>query len=148
MTYRQDSDIVHDYGRYITRNLSYTIRDYQSVDFYLSSKDNRSTYDIEKEYRSRKNQILWFVSNCRSRTKRHQIAEEINKHFPIDQYGQCSYFNRTRKRIPSKSFEPTLSQYKFYLAFENTNFQDYITEKAFYNALAHGRILVVLGATN
>ncbi len=104
--------------------------------------------NLGQEYRSRKHQILWFVSNCRSRTKRHQIAEEINKHFPIDQYGQCSYFNRTRKRIPSKSFEPTLSQYKFYLAFENTNFQDYITEKAFYNALAHGRILVVLGATN
>ncbi|CAF4751655.1 unnamed protein product, partial [Rotaria socialis] len=31
------------------------------------------------------------------------------------------------------------------LAFENSNCQDYITEKAFYNALAHGSIPIVLG---
>jgi hypothetical protein len=58
MTYRQDSDIVHDYGQYIARNLSYKIRDYQAVDFYLSSKDNQSTFNIEKEFTHRKNPIL------------------------------------------------------------------------------------------
>jgi hypothetical protein len=146
MTYRQDSDIVHDYGRYIARNLSHTIRDYQAVDFYLSSKDNRSTFDIEKEFQFRKNKIIWFVSNCKARTKRHQIAEELYKYFPIDQHGQCSHLNKGRNRISSEAFEQTLFKYKFYLAFENANCQDYITEKAFYNALAHGSIPIVLGS--
>jgi len=146
MTYRQDSDIVHDYGRYIARNLSYTIRDYQAVDFYLSSKDNQSTFNIEKEFQSRQNKILWFVSNCRAQTRRHKIAEELNKYFPIDRYGECSYLNNKTNRMSSEDFEKTLFKYKFYLAFENANCQDYITEKAFYNALAHGSIPIVLGS--
>jgi hypothetical protein len=145
MTYRQDSDIVHDYGRYIARNLSHTIHDYQAIDFYLSSKNNQSTFDVKKEFRFRKNKIIWFVSNCRTRTKRHKIAEELSKYFPIDQYGECSYLNKTGSRISRNAFEQTLFEYKFYLAFENANCQDYITEKAFYNALAHGSIPIVFG---
>ncbi|CAF1253083.1 unnamed protein product [Adineta steineri] len=147
MTYRKDSDIIHDYGRYIPRNLSYTIRDYQAVDFYLSSKDNQSTFHIEKEFENRQNEILWFVSNCKSRTKRDKIADELNKYFSIKQYGQCSQSQKDRHRMSSKEFEQTLFRYKFYLAFENAHCQDYITEKTFYNALAHGSIPIVLGST-
>jgi glycoprotein 3-alpha-L-fucosyltransferase len=146
MTYRQDSDIVHDYGRFIARNLSHTIRDYQAVDFYLSSKDNRSTFNTKIEFKNRKNEILWFVSNCHTRSKRHQIAEALNKSFPIDQYGQCSHINKKANRLSAEDFERTLFEYKFYLAFENANCQDYITEKAFYNALAHGSIPIVFGS--
>jgi hypothetical protein len=139
MTYRQDSDIVHSYGRYIFRNLSNTIRDYQSIDYYLSSIDNKSTYDVKKEFSSRQNRILWFVSNCNARTKRNQIGKELKNYFQIDQYGQCSSSNKT------DNFEQLLFNYKYYLAFENAHCQDYITEKAFYNALAHGSIPIVLG---
>ncbi|CAF2074706.1 unnamed protein product [Rotaria magnacalcarata] len=146
MTYRQDSDIIHDYGRYIARNLSYTIRDYQAVDFYLSNETNQSTFDVGKEFSARENKILWIVSNCKTRTNRHQIATELNKYFPIDQYGGCSLLNKKAKILSTNEFEQTLFKYKFYLAFENSNCQDYITEKAFYNALAHGSIPIVLGA--
>lgn len=147
MTYRQDSDIVHDYGRYIARNLSHTISDHQFIDYYLSNETNQSTFNIEKEFQSRKNKISWIVSNCHARTNRHKIAIELNKHFSIDQYGQCSLFSNKTKLISSEDFEQTLFQYKFYLAFENSNCQDYITEKSFYNALAHGSIPIVLGTT-
>jgi hypothetical protein len=140
MTYRQDSDIVHSYGRYISRNLSYTIHNYQSIDFYLSSNDNKSTFDIKKEFHSRKNRILWFVSNCNAQTKRNEIAKELKTYFPIDQYGRCS---QNSKKIENS--EQLFFEYKFYLAFENAHCQDYITEKAFYNSLAHGSIPIVLG---
>ena len=146
MTYRQDSDIVHDYGRYIARNLSHTIRDHQAIDFYLSSKDNRSTFDSNVEFHNRKNKIVWFVSNCHTRAKRHDIAEQISKSFPVDQYGQCSHLKKNENRLSSDDFERTLFEYKFYLAFENANCRDYISEKAFYNALAHGSIPVVFGS--
>jgi glycoprotein 3-alpha-L-fucosyltransferase len=139
MTYRQDSDIVHSYGRYISRNLSHTIHDHQSIDYYLSSNNNQSTFDIKKEFHSRQNRILWIVSNCQARTKRNNIAKELNTSFPIDQYGKCSKSNTTN------NVEQLLFNYKFYLAFENAHCRDYITEKAFYNSLAHGSIPIVLG---
>ncbi|UJR25699.1 hypothetical protein I4U23_007050 [Adineta vaga] len=142
MTYRQDSDIVHAYGRYIARNLSYTIHDNQVIDFYLSSKNNRSTFDIEEEFRRRENKTLWFVSNCRARTQRYKIADKLSQYFPNDRYGQCL---QTKHYMSTIEFEQTLFRYKFYLAFENAHCQDYITEKAFYNALAHGSIPIVLG---
>src|SRR3984957_3479943 len=146
MTYRQDSDIVHDYGRFILRNRSQTIRDHQSIDFYLSSIDNRSTFDIKKEFTNRENRILWFVSNCNAQTKRYQIAKQLSQYFPIDQYGRCSN-SKNKTYLSSADFERTLFRYKFYLAFENSHCQDYITEKTFYNSLAHGSIPIVLGTS-
>ena len=147
MTYRQDSDIVHAYGRYIARNLSHTVRDSQAVDFYLSPSDNRSTFDIEKEFRVRQNKTLWFVSNCHARTPRYRAAEQLRDYFPSDWFGRCVRSNETKGRMSSAEFERTLFGYKFYLAFENAPCQDYVTEKAFYNALTHGSIPVVLGPT-
>ena len=147
MTYRQDSDIVHDYGRYITRNRSATIRDHQTVDFQLSPINNQSTFDVEKEFQTRENRILWFVSNCETRTKRHRVADQLNASFPIDQYGQCSSSRKKPSRVSNAEFERLLFKYKFYLAFENARCEDYITEKVFYNALAHGSIPIVLGAS-
>lgn len=140
MTYRQDSDIVHSYGRYIHRNLSYTIRDHQSVDYYLSPTTNQSTYNITSEFHRRENRILWIVSNCHARSKRNEIARQLNTSFPIDQFGQCS----SPKKI--QNIERLLLNYKFYLAFENAQCQDYITEKVFYNSLTSGSIPIVLGA--
>ena len=140
MTYRQDSDIVHSYGRYIHRNLSYTIRDHQSTDYYLSPTTNQSTYELTGEFHRRQNRILWIVSNCNARSKRNELARQLNTSFPIDQFGQCS----SAKKIDN--FEQLLLNYKFYLAFENAQCDDYITEKVFYNSLAHGSIPIVLGA--
>lgn len=141
MTYRQDSDIVHSYGRYILRNLSSTIRDHQSTDYYLSSTTNQSTYNITSEYHRRENRILWIVSNCNARSQRNQLARQLNTSFPIDQFGRCSSNKIT------DHFEDLLLKYKFYLAFENAQCEDYITEKLFYNSLAHGSIPIVLGAS-
>ena len=147
MTYRQDSDIVHNYGRYLRRDRSSTIRDHQSVDFYLSPKDNRSTFDVKKEFRRRENRIAWFVSNCHTRTQRDRLAKQLSDYFPVDQYGLCSSSSSNRSRISTKDFERILFRYKFYLAFENAHCQDYITEKVFYNSLAHGSIPIVLGSS-
>lgn len=141
MTYRADSDIVHNYGRYIARNQSDAVRDHQFIDVYLSSKDNRSTFDSKTEFSRRQNRILWFVSNCQARSKRNELASRINQLYPIDQYGRCSQSNQTQP------FERMLMQYKFYLAFENAHCEDYITEKTFYNSLAHGCIPIVVGPT-
>ncbi len=90
---------IHFHTHTLARNLPYKIRNYQAVDFYLSSKDNQSTFNIKKGFTHRKNPILWFVSNCNTRTKRDKIVNELSKYFPINQYGQCSYSHTKENRI-------------------------------------------------
>lgn len=141
MTYRQDSDIVHSYGRVIPRNASSIVPEKQTVDFYLSPATNLSTFNSHEEYIRRQNRILWLVSNCHSKTRRDEIAKLINHSYPIDQYGLCS------GRKTNKTLEELATTYKFYLSFENSHCQDYITEKSFYNALNFGAIPLVFGPT-
>lgn len=139
MTYRQDSDIIHSYGRYIDRNDSSNLRDRQTFDRYLSPRDNRSTFNVTNEFVQRENRIVWFVSNCDARNDRNRLANEIGRLFPLDRFGRCVSSNK------SEEFETILVRYKFYLAFENSNCEDYLTEKTFYNALSHGAIPIIFG---
>lgn len=46
----------------------------------------------------------------------------------------------------TKCYEMLEKDYKFYLAFENSNCVDYITEKLFENALQNGVLPIVMGA--
>ena len=68
---------------------------------------------------------------------------ELQKYIDVDIFGECGTFNCSRQ------YEENWTalwerEYKFYLAFENSVCQDYITEK-FYGTLKLELILVVLG---
>jgi Glycosyltransferase family 10 (fucosyltransferase) C-term len=76
------------------------------------------------------------VSNCNDRNGRLNYARELSKHISVDIYGECG--TKTCPRATEKScFEMLKKEYKFYLAFENSNCRDYITEKFFINALRY-----------
>lgn len=64
--------------------------------------------------------------------------------FQVDIYGSCGSFKCSRN-IPNKCFEILNRDYKFYLAFENSNCKDYITEKFFVNALNRNILPIVMG---
>ena len=51
-------------------------------------------------------------------------------------YGQCGTHSCLRANA-KQCFELLSKNYKFYLAFENANCRDYITEKFFLNALQY-----------
>nr|GME11013.1 glycoprotein 3-alpha-L-fucosyltransferase A-like [Ipomoea batatas] len=84
-----------------------------------------------------------FISNCGARNFRLQALEALEKEsISIDSYGSCH-----RNKDGRVDKVDTLRQYKFSLAFENSNEEDYVTEK-FFQSLVAGSIPVVVGAPN
>ncbi|XP_060168241.1 glycoprotein 3-alpha-L-fucosyltransferase A-like [Lycium barbarum] len=84
-----------------------------------------------------------FVSNCGARNFRLQALEALERaNIRIDSYGSCHH-NKDGKVDKVEA----LKRYKFSLAFENSNEEDYVTEK-FFQSLVAGSIPVVVGAPN
>ncbi|KAJ3677014.1 hypothetical protein LUZ60_002738 [Juncus effusus] len=84
-----------------------------------------------------------FISNCGARNFRLEALETLERlGVEIDSYGSCH--NNKNGRVDKVQ---TLKRYKFSLAFENSNEEDYVTEK-FFQSLVAGNIPVVIGAPN
>ncbi|TKY59086.1 Glycoprotein 3-alpha-L-fucosyltransferase A [Spatholobus suberectus] len=84
-----------------------------------------------------------FISNCGARNFRLQALEALEKsNTKIDSYGGCH-----RNRDGRVDKVEALKHYKFSLAFENSNEEDYVTEK-FFQSLVAGTVPVVVGAPN
>ncbi|EER07675.1 conserved hypothetical protein [Perkinsus marinus ATCC 50983] len=90
----------------------------------------------------------WFVSNCQTSSGRETIAKEIDG---LDMFGACSgrkgcsYVQKKKK--PEKyaqCMRDIAAKYRFYLSFENSRCDKYITEK-FWRPLWKGNVPVVLG---
>jgi hypothetical protein len=84
------------------------------------------------------------VSNCMANNNRKEYIEELLKHIKVDSFGGCVH---TKDMPPDNDKLKLISQYKFYLAFENSNCKDYVTEK-YFQALHVGTVPIVFGAPN
>ncbi|KAG0195632.1 Alpha-(1,3)-fucosyltransferase 11 [Mortierella sp. GBA30] len=76
--------------------------------------------------------IAWIVSNCHASSGREYYVRQLQKYVDIDIYGHCSYRNREWPTHADSSLLTDLeisSSYRFYLAFENSNCDFYVTEK-------------------
>ncbi len=125
-TYRRDSTIVTPYAYF--------------VPFPNASK--YQTFPPKQNFAAGKNKsVVWFVSNCRPANNRMGYAQELAKHIDVDIYGGCGNLS-----CKNQCWGLEDKVYKFYLAFENTNCKDYITEKFFVNALQHKIVPIVMGA--
>ncbi|XP_030375313.1 glycoprotein 3-alpha-L-fucosyltransferase A [Scaptodrosophila lebanonensis] len=127
-TYRRDSTIVAPYEKW------------QYYDPKVQQQDQDHNFAVNKTKK-----VAWFVSNCAARNARLQYAHELQKHIEVDIYGACGNFQCARSNS-DKCFEILDQDYKFYLAFENSNCRDYITEKFFVNALQRNVLPIVMGA--
>ena len=115
--FRHDSTIVTPYERWTYYNENVKVR------------------KQEKNYAEGKTrQVAWFVSNCGARNGRLQYAKELQKYISVDIYGACGTKKCPRSQ-QKNCFDKLSKDYKFYLAFENSNCKDYITEKFFVNGL-------------
>ncbi|KAG7309197.1 hypothetical protein JYU34_005123 [Plutella xylostella] len=126
-TYRRDSDIVAPYERWVYHNPKIT----EKV--------------LDRNYAANKTKkVAWFVSNCHASNRRLQYARKLSKHIQVDIYGACGA-HHCPKSDPN-CLEMLDREYKFYLAFENSNCRDYVTEKFFVNGLKHSVLPIVMGA--
>ncbi|KAI9318607.1 hypothetical protein BX666DRAFT_1929715 [Dichotomocladium elegans] len=86
---------------------------------------------LESNFMARKTAdapILWIASNCDAWNGRHHYVKELMKYIKVDSYGGCL----NNKVYPENTERLALmGMYKFYLAIENSNCEDYVTEKLF-----------------
>lgn len=126
MTYRKDSDIPRTYGHILR---------IPTPNFVMPKKSF-----VKKKPKM----VAWLVSNCRSKNKREEVARVLSKYVSVDIYGRCG--NLTCPKT-ADCFGMIERNYKFYLAFENSHCNDYVTEKL-YSLLKYNIIPVVYGAVN
>uniref|UniRef100_A0A8C4SP92 Fucosyltransferase n=1 Tax=Erpetoichthys calabaricus TaxID=27687 RepID=A0A8C4SP92_ERPCA len=82
----------------------------------------------------------WVVSNYKKHHKRTSIVKSLQNYMTIDIYGKGN-----GKPLSPETLQGTISKYPFYLAFENSVHQDYITEKLWRNSFMSGSVPVVFG---
>ncbi|XP_006896492.1 PREDICTED: galactoside 3(4)-L-fucosyltransferase [Elephantulus edwardii] len=119
MSYRADSDIFTPYGW-----LEPWPGQWADVLAHLSAKTKL---------------VVWVISNWQASSARVRYYKQLQLHLDVDVFGS------SHRPLSSDTMMEQLAQYKFYLAFENSLHQDYITEKLWRNALQAWAVPVVLG---
>ncbi|XP_071122910.1 4-galactosyl-N-acetylglucosaminide 3-alpha-L-fucosyltransferase 9-like [Mytilus edulis] len=108
-TYRQDSQIFTPYAKLSKR---------------LTLKDKNYTVIFEQKSKD----VAWVVSNCNTYSKRMRYVIMMKKYINVDIYGRCG---KPCSSSGDNCIKKLSSDYKFYLSFENSLCDDYVTEKAF-----------------
>ena len=131
MTYKLDSDIFVPYA------------------YYFQKTDKNAEHNSLKDYSKGKDRLVaWTASHCGK--QRDKLVKKLMEYIPVHVYGGCApKFSQNRQcRKRDENCLKTLSKYKFYLAFENWNCIDYISEKYWINSLQNDIVPVVLGGGN
>ena len=99
--------------------------------------------------RTKDAKAAWFVSHCATQARREIFAKEMKKSMTVDVFGKCTknFHKKHERKSCSRANEKDCykmleSTYRFYLSFENSICQDYVTEK-FFNILKYDVIPIV-----
>ena len=127
-TYRPDSDLT-----------ATTLRNF----FWLFDQPIRFDINFSSiiEKKVEKKLVVAIISNCGGSSARLKYIKELKNFIPVDIYGGCG------ERCPNvpdcRAF--VYERYKFYLAFENSLCDEYVTEKFFFSLQSASIVPVVLG---
>lgn len=128
MTYSWESDVPVPYGR--TAKLPYD--------------STRPTSSLPNYFQINNKATAVVGSNCGGSNQRWPFIRELQRHTPVDIYGRCGNLSCPGGYMGGVC--PLIRGYKFYLAFENCNCREYISEKMWYNAFTNEAVPVVMGA--
>ena len=125
MTYRLDSDIIYTTGAEIIPNKKYL-----------------GGFDPKKNYlEGKKKTAIALISNCQQ--DRLSVVRKLKEYIDVDIRGLCG-----KPCFPRNSCYSLISNYKFFLAFENNICRDYLTEKTKINAFEHETVPVIISGAN
>ncbi|KZC12838.1 Alpha-(1,3)-fucosyltransferase C [Dufourea novaeangliae] len=151
MTYRLDSDVVWTYGTVSDADTGRVVAPLLNTTWTIvrnrtgAVQENHTDASLRKTIQGKTKPIIWFVSNCNARSGRDQYMHELSRHVTVDVYGSCG------KHVCPQSTDCFTGiaepDYFFYLSFENTLCEDYVTEKL-YNALSYNIVPIVYGGAN
>ena len=127
MTFRKDSDIFYPYGGIVPRIGELPTKNYSAI------------------YKKKKRGIIWFVSHCRTRSRREDYANELSKYIDLDIVGKCG--QDICPKGSKECVEKLEEEYFFRFNFENDYLTDYVTEKLFDN-FAKDMIQIVDGSAD
>ena len=112
--------------------------------------------------RTNDSKAAWFVSNCKTKSNRESLVEEIMGSIPVDVYGKCSklyntnFEEKTCERgcdgnqydcSKEHCYKMLETNYRYYLSFENSICQDYVTEK-FFKPMEHDVLPISLNGAD
>jgi len=131
MTYRRNSDFPRPYGRVVQvaphpsgEELEEYIRNFGENNKHLAKGKTK--------------EAAWFVSHCATQARRETYVKKLKKLIQVDVYGKCGKLKCSRDN-ETACFLQLERDYKFYLSFENSICDDYVTEK-FFNILKYNVI--------
>ncbi|XP_021181860.3 alpha-(1,3)-fucosyltransferase C [Helicoverpa armigera] len=145
-TYRLDSDVL--WPHFLVRNAK---RDVVAPSIDVKWKQytrKRINSNILKILHKKTKAAAWLVSNCKADSARDDYLTRLQEnlyHFSlqIDVYGECSKV----KCANDNCGEMLAKDYYFYMAFENSFSEDYVTEKVL-DGYHHYVVPIVYGGAN
>lgn len=146
MTYKRNSDVQLLYGRVAPKQSA------PKTDAELCKlKDEMHDLTRKNFATGKSNLVVWMASHCTTDSLREEYVRELNKSVKVDVYGGCGDLTCPRDNKNWLSYPHCYDilekKYKFYLSFENSICNDYVTEK-FFNILNYTMVPIVYGGAN
>lgn len=149
-TYRLDSDI--NFAYIVVRDeKGEVVGPKQNMLWMDVSKMKNTSKYIKSKLQKKHTAAAWFVSHCETLSHRahfvHQLINELGKYeLNVHMFGPCGSLHCPKDRMED-CYALVESDYYFYLSFENSLCEDYVTEKLL-TALEHYAVPVVYGGAN
>ncbi|XP_045448850.1 alpha-(1,3)-fucosyltransferase C-like [Melitaea cinxia] len=119
---------------------------------WIKLEDMKPVSDgLKEKLRIKTKAAAWFVSNCYSRSERELFVSRLKIHLmkydlKVDVYGECGLMKCPRNK-EDKCNKIIEKDYYFYLSFENSFAEDYVTEKLLH-PLKNYAVPIVYGGAN
>ena len=152
MTYRLDSDISIPYGWVLPKpsNKSY-LEQVRHWDHDFDYAQFATTLHLKPaKFRAlahRPKGIAWIVSNCNSNSDRERYVNELRNYVEVDIFGSCGNQLCFANGSTPQTCTNIEQNYMFYLSFENSFCDHYVTEKLWF-WLSGDIVPVVMGQAN
>lgn len=150
-TYKLNSDIVYPY--FIVRNKRGEVVAPKTHVHWIKHKYMWPTEtSVIEKFQNKSIGAAWFVSNCVATNRRIEYLRDLRLAFDklghqVDVFGGCEANKACSRYKMDDCLALVEANYYFYLSFENSFSDDYVTEKVM-TAIGHYAVPIVYGAAN